>query len=109
MTDDAGEFLFDLIRAKELQQVRYEARSPPEDSDYTKRERDTLYVGLKNLITQKRSSLRVLLQIKEHPKYTRYMKSQEVYIFKLREEITRICQSVIDINSNYTLDRKGNG
>jgi len=107
MPEDAGDFLFDMIRAKDVQQVRYDKRSPPEECDFTKKERDTLYVGLKNMITAKRSALRVLLQIKENPKYTRYMKAQDLYIIKLREEISRVCQSIIDINSNYTLDRKG--
>ena len=50
-------------------------RSEPEESDYTKKERDTLYVGLKNMISSKRSALRVLLQIKDNPKYTRYIKA----------------------------------
>ena len=49
--EDVSDFLFDMIRAKEVQQVRYDTRSPPEDSDYTKKERDTLYVGLKNMIS----------------------------------------------------------
>lgn len=107
--EEMGEQIFDTIRAKDVQQVRFEKKGPAQDADYTKRERDTIAVGLRNMIAQRRMCLRQLVAIKDNPKYTRYTKAQEVFIVKIKDEVNRICQAVIDINSTYTVDRKANG
>lgn len=72
--------------------MRYEKKAPAEAADYTKKERDVLAVGLRNMVARRRMVLRQLVSIKENPKYTRYTKAQEAFILKIKEEINRICQ-----------------
>lgn len=91
LPEEMGEQLFDAIRAKDVQQVRYEKKSPPEDADYTRKERDIIAVGLRNMVAKRRTVLRQLMSIKDNPKYTRYTKAQEAFIAKIKEEINRIC------------------
>lgn len=41
-------------------------------ADYTKRERDTIYIGLKNTISPIRVSLRLVNSLLDNPKYGKY-------------------------------------
>ena len=80
----------------------------PVDADYTKTEKDTICVGLKNLVASKRVTLRTVQAIQENPKYTRYTKALERYADKMNEEIYRDAQSIVDVLVSYAIERKGN-
>ncbi len=80
MLEDMADHIFDLIRAKDVHKVRFNKHAAAVDADYTWKEKNTIHVGLKNSIGQKRLALRTVIQIKENSKYTRYTKALEAYI-----------------------------
>ena len=82
--EDVVEFLIDMIRAKDKQTVRSHAGELPHPADYTKAERNTVCVGFKNFIAQKRATIRICEAIAENPKYTRYRLVLDAYQTKLQ-------------------------
>ena len=75
-----ADHIFDMIRAKDVQKVRYNKHSGAVEADFTRKEKNTIHVGLKHLVSQKRLVLRTVIQIQANPKYTRYSKALEKYI-----------------------------
>lgn len=92
LIEEMSECAFELIKAKNVHEIRYDKAGESQKADYTKRERDTLYVSFKNLLSSKRVALRACLAIKENPKYTRFLKALDFFIVGLRDEITKTCQ-----------------
>jgi len=77
-------------------------------SDYTKRERDTIAVALKNGITRQRVAIRIVKALMENEKYRRFENGLREYRTKLEHEVFDICESIVGTMRNHCLDRPGN-
>jgi hypothetical protein len=70
---DQIQFIFDALLRKEvhcIEDLTVPAGKYP--ADYTKRERDTIYVGFKNSVSPLRVSLRLITSLLDNPKYGKY-------------------------------------
>jgi len=81
--DDMIEYIIDLFRKKDKQNVKVEGAAKPMPADYTKAERNLVHVGFKNIISAKRVIVRTLDAISENPKYTRYERRVKEYRKKI--------------------------
>ena len=62
-----------------------------EPADYTKRERDTIAVALKYLISKQRVAIRVIKALMDNEKYRKFEGNLRMYRAKLEEEVFEIC------------------
>ena len=99
-----------MIKEKDKQQVRTYTSEGEEvvPADYTKTERNTICVGFKLLIAQRRAAIRVTEAVVENPKYTKYRKPLFAYQGKLKDSISKDCLHLTDIIKDYIIDRNGN-
>jgi|688.fasta_scaffold614554_1 hypothetical protein len=71
--EDMIQFLFEAIERKEKHFVPVDGKKDSKTSaDYTKRERETIYVGIKKAISPLRITLRTLSAISDNPKYSKF-------------------------------------
>ena len=66
-----------------------------EPADYNKRERDTVAVSLKNMITKQRVAIRVIKALMENEKYRKFEGVLRIYRAKLEEEIFNQCEGTV--------------
>ena len=104
-----NEYIVDLFRKKDQQKVRVQGVKQPINADYTKAERNLIHVGFKNILAQKRVTIRTLHAIAENPKYTRYDRRIKQYMKKMQEELVLDCTHFLDMLHSYCIDRNGNG
>jgi hypothetical protein len=72
--------MFDAIQRKEVHCIRdLTVPAGKYPADFTKRERDTIYVGFKNAVSPLRVSLRLILALLENPKYGKYSSALNLY------------------------------
>jgi len=72
--------MFDAIQRKEthcIKDLTVPAGKYP--ADFTKRERDTIYVGFKNSVSPLRTSLRLINALLDNPKYGKYTAALNKY------------------------------
>ena len=106
--DEMGEFIIEMIRAKDKQMVRKSLKSEPYASDYTKAERNTITVALKMMIGNKRTAIRLCDTILENPKYAKFRQALHNYKKKMQDDVFYDCQNFLDKIKDYCLDRVGN-
>ena len=58
-----------------------------EPADYNKRERDTVAVSFKNLISRQRVAIRVIKALMENEKYRKFESALRLYKVRMEEEI----------------------
>lgn len=70
---DMLEYIHEAIRRKEAHYVPDEnAPNGKYLADFSKRERDTIYVGYKNAVSPLRVALRLIQAIADNPKYNKF-------------------------------------
>lgn len=77
-------------------------------ADFTKRERETIYVGLKAAVSPLRVALRTVVAIQENPKYSKNKQALTDYHKKLLEEMEYTCKKIIENLVKYCVSRRGN-
>jgi len=71
--EDQLEFMIDVLQRKELHFIKdLSVPSGKYPADFTKRERDTIYVGFKNSVSPLRVNLRLLNALLDNPKYGKF-------------------------------------
>ena len=66
-------YIMEAIRRKEVHHIEdLNAPGGKYLADYSKRERDTIYVGFKNAVSPLRVCLRLITAIADNPKYNKF-------------------------------------
>lgn len=70
---DMLDFLLEAVKRKEGHFILDETTPTGKyHADYSKRERDTIYVGFKNTVSPLRVTLRLVSAISDNPKYNKF-------------------------------------
>jgi len=77
-------------------------------ADYTRRERDTIYVGFKNSVSPLRVSLRLINSLLENPKYGKFSGALNKFKQQLLNEMIDKCDLITEKLQQYVIGRKGN-
>ncbi len=77
-------------------------------ADYTRRERDTIYVGFKNSVSPLRVSIRLINSLLENPKYGKYAGALNKFKQQLINELIDKCDLITQKLQQYAIGRKGN-
>lgn len=87
------QYLLEAVQRKENHFV--EDKTAPTGkyhADFSKRERDTIYVGMKNSISPLRVSLRLILAISDNPKYNKFTPLLKKEKEKIQTELYEKCE-----------------
>jgi hypothetical protein len=76
-------------------------------ADFTKRERETIYAGLKACVSPLRVQLRTIAALMENPKYARFQEPLTHLYEKIEKEFIDLCNEVITKLMKFTLGRRG--
>lgn len=88
-------YLLEAVKRKEAHYIEDKtAPSGKYHADFSKRERDTIYVGLKNSVSPLRVTLRLLTAIADNPKYNKFKESIKVLKDKVTVELTEKCEVI---------------
>lgn len=77
-------------------------------ADFSKRERDTVYVGFKNAVSPLRVTIRLLEAISDNPKYNKFMPLLRQLKEKVLIELFEKCELIAQHTQKHCLGRKGN-
>ena len=92
---DMFDFLLEAVKRKEGHFIEDPtAPSGKYHADYSKRERDTIYVGFKNSVSPLRVTLRLLTAIADNPKYNKFNPMLKALKEKVFTELTEKCEVV---------------
>lgn len=91
MKDDMAEFIIEMVRAKDNHHVRRTLKDEPFKADYSKAERNTICVAMKSVISEKRTTIRIIDEVLNNPKYARYRTKSHAYKAKLQDEMFAAC------------------
>ena len=106
---DMCEFLMQAVQKKELHHIA-DPNAPKGQylADYSKRERDTIYVGMKNAVSPLRVTLRLISAISDNPKYNKFNPMLQKLRAKVMEELNEKCEAIAAQILKFSIGRKGN-
>ena len=108
-SEDQLQFMVDALVRKETHSIKdLTVPTGKYPADYTRRERDTIYIGFKNSVSPLRVSLRLINSLLENPKYGKYTGALNKYKQNLITELIEKCDLITQKLQQYAIGRKGN-
>ena len=106
---DMMNFAIEAIKLKEEHTVKDEVN--PDSvypADYSKRERDSIYVSFKNAISPLRVTLRLIKAVSDNPKYNKFTPHLKLLQEKVLTELYEKCETICQVTNKHSISRKGN-
>ncbi len=88
-------FAIEAIKFKEAHTIK-DAMDPDSvyPADYSKRERDSIYVSFKNTVSPLRVTLRLIKAVSDNPKYNKFTPNLKVLHDKVLTELYEKCETI---------------
>merc|ERR1740117_2570634 len=96
------------VKQSQMQHKVGELEGRNEPAVFSKRERDTIAVSFKNLVSGPRVAIRVVKCLMENSKYSKYESGLRTYKNKLEDEVFNASEMIVGLIRQQCIGRVGN-